>query len=219
MNRELVIDYYTDILCVWAWVAQRRIEELDKKLGGRIELRHHYMDVFGDVPGKMNTQWGSRGEYVGFAEHVQVSASVFDYAHVNPRIWREVKPVTSANAHLLLKAIEISYDKKRSIELAFVFRSAFFIDACDIGDLEVLKELVKANGLEPDVIAESIDNGSAMAALMGDYQRSRQQGLKGSPSYVLDEGRQTLYGNVGYRVLLANIEELLKNPGDEASWC
>ena len=31
MNQPLVIDYYTDILCVWAWVAQRRIEELKLK--------------------------------------------------------------------------------------------------------------------------------------------------------------------------------------------
>ncbi|MEZ5483114.1 MAG: hypothetical protein R3E73_13460 [Porticoccaceae bacterium] len=32
----------------------------------------------------------------------------------------------------------------------------------------------------------------------------------GSPSYVINGGRQTLYGNVGYRVLRANIDELLK---------
>ena len=28
-----------------------------------------------------------------------------------------------------------------------------------------------------------------------------------------------LFGNVGYRILSANIEELLKHPGAEASWC
>ncbi len=58
-----------------------------------------------------------------------------------------------------------------------------------------------------------------MAALMQDYQTSKLQSIKGSPSYVIDGGRQTLYGNVGYRVLLANVEELLKNPIGEASWC
>jgi predicted DsbA family dithiol-disulfide isomerase len=62
-------------------------------------------------------------------------------------------------------------------------------------------------------------DGSAMSALMNDYQKSNQQGIKGSPSYVINGGRQTLYGNVGYRVLLANLEELLNNPEDEASWC
>ena len=56
-------------------------------------------------------------------------------------------------------------------------------------------------------------------ALMHDYQKSKQQNIKGSPTYVIDGGRQVLYGNVGYRVLHANIEELLKNPRDEKSWC
>jgi predicted DsbA family dithiol-disulfide isomerase len=54
---------------------------------------------------------------------------------------------------------------------------------------------------------------------MSDYQQAKQNAIKGSPSYVIDGGRQTLYGNVGYRVLSANIEELLKNPANEASWC
>ena len=35
----------------------------------------------------------------------------------------------------------------------------------------------------------------------------------------LDGGRQTLFGNVGYRVISANIEELLHQPSGEASWC
>jgi hypothetical protein len=35
----------------------------------------------------------------------------------------------------------------------------------------------------------------------------------------MNNGRQILYGNVGYRVLRANAAELLNQPSDEASWC
>jgi predicted DsbA family dithiol-disulfide isomerase len=219
MDKTLSIDYYTDILCVWAWIAQKRIDELNKKLGNSIELQHYYVDVFGDVPTKMNTQWQSKGGYEGFAEHIHKSASAFEYAHINPKIWTEVRPSTSANAHLVLKAVEITYDKKKSIDMALKFRTAFFVDALDIGNLEVLCDLVKANGLDRNAINTSIRDGSAMASLMNDYQKSKKQCIQGSPSYVIGGGRQTLYGNVGYRVILANIEELLKNQTDEASWC
>jgi hypothetical protein len=34
-----------------------------------------------------------------------------------------------------------------------------------------------------------------------------------------NEGRQRLNGNVGYRVLEANIRELLNHPAGEQSWC
>jgi hypothetical protein len=44
--------------------------------------------------------------------------------------------------------------------------------------------------------------------------------IEGSPSYVLNEGRQRLYGNIGFRVMEANVQELLRAPGiDDASWC
>jgi predicted DsbA family dithiol-disulfide isomerase len=219
MDNTLIIDYYTDILCVWAWIAQKRIDELNKKLGNNIELHCYYLDIFGDVPTKIDTQWQSKGGYVGFAEHIQQSASAFEYAHINRKIWTEIRPTTSANAHLMLKAIEITYDKKKSIDMALTFRSAFFVDGLDIGNLDVLYDLVTANGLDRNTINTSIGDGSAMASLMGDYQKSKGQNIKGSPSYVIGDGRQTLYGNVGYRVILANIEALLKNPKDEASWC
>jgi hypothetical protein len=36
----------------------------------------------------------------------------------------------------------------------------------------------------------------------------------------LNDGRQKLYGNVGFRIIEANIQELLRAPvGDQASWC
>jgi hypothetical protein len=36
---------------------------------------------------------------------------------------------------------------------------------------------------------------------------------------MLGEGRQKLYGNVGYRILEANIQEVLADPSERASWC
>lgn len=219
MSKPIIIDYYTDILCVWAWIAQRRIDELNKELKNKVELQYYFVDVFGDVPTKINALWKDKGGYEGYAEHVQKSSAVFEYATINSKVWKEVRPRTSANAHLMLKAIEISYDSNQCIEMALKFRKAFFVDAQNIGDLEVLYELVEANGLDQSMVKKQIYDGTAMAALMRDYQKSVQQGIKGSPSYVIDGGRQTLYGNVGYRVLLANVEELLKKPTDEASWC
>jgi len=109
--------------------------------------------------------------------------------------------------------------KNQQPEMALKLRKAFFVDTLDIGNLDVLASLAQENNLDYQLINTSMHDGTAMAALMHDYQKSKQQNIKGSPSYVMDDGRQTLYGNVGYRVLFANIEELLKHPADEASWC
>jgi len=43
--------------------------------------------------------------------------------------------------------------------------------------------------------------------------------VEASPGFVLNEGRQVLFGNVGYRVLEANMRELIREPAaGAASW-
>ena len=219
MDREIVIDYYTDVLCVWAWIAQRRIEELDEQFGDAIKWRYHYVDIFGDTAAKMERQWSDRGLFEGFGKHVLDSASAYEDAPANPAIWARVRPTTSANAHLFLKAVELSHSPQESIALALSLRTAFFVQAEDLGSYEILMKVSTDKGLDETSISQVIRDGSALAALMSDYQKANELAIKGSPSYVMDGGRQTLYGNVGYRVLQANIEELLSNPTDEASWC
>lgn len=65
-------------MCVWAWIAQRRIDELNQKLAHKIELRYHYIDVFGDVSAKINFQWKQKGMCAEFSEHVQNSPLDFE---------------------------------------------------------------------------------------------------------------------------------------------
>ena len=55
---------------------------------------------------------------------------------------------------------------------------------------------------------------------ISDYKDAESLGVKGSPTMILNQGRQKLYGNVGYRIIEANIQELLRDPHpDQASWC
>ena len=210
MSKPVIIDYYTDVLCVWAWIAQRRIDELSAQFQQDIQLRYLYVDVFGNTQEKMRKQWSERDGFNGFARHVADTAASFEDAPIHEKIWTEVRPNTSANAHLVLKAVEQSFGTKASVELALAIRHAFFLNAHDIGDLKVLCDIVTQQGLDTQRINHSINNGEAIAALMSDYQQAKAQNIKGSPSYVMDGGRQTLYGNVGYRVLHANIEQPLK---------
>ena len=215
----LTIDYYSDLLCVWAWIAQRRIDELNAQFCDKIEWRFHYIDVFGNTESKMMSQWSERGYYEGFAQHVADSTAAFDEVEINSQLWSQVQPKTSANAHLVLKAVDVTLGHITSMEFALALRKAFFVEAFDISDLSVLFDLLKKSDLNDKLIKQAINDGSAIAALMSDYQAAKSLSIKGSPSYVLDNGRQTLYGNVGYRVLHANIDELLKKPANEASWC
>ena len=219
MAQTLVIDYYSDVLCVWAWIAQRRIDELNKKFGDKIQFNYYYVDIFGDVATKMETQWAAKGGYDDFEAHVKHSCDDHDSVVINPKVWNTIKPTTSANTHLVLKAIELNFGQSAGIDMALAIRKGFFESAIDISNLECLYQLIESSDFDMQLVKASVNSGHAIAALMSDYQQAKKNSIKGSPSYVIDGGRQTLYGNVGYRVLSANIEELLKNPANEASWC
>jgi len=215
----LIVDYYTDILCVWAWITQRRIDELTSRFVDKVEIRYRYIDLFGDAITRIQSQWAEKGLFDGFSDHVINAAAPYETAEVNEDVWRKSRPITSANAHLVLKAVEKANGKKIAIDFALRLRKAFFIEAIDISDLATLRKLIEQDKIDVEPINQAINDGTAIAALMHDYQEANEMAIKGSPSFVLNEGRQILFGNVGYRVLHANIEELLKNPEVEASWC
>jgi predicted DsbA family dithiol-disulfide isomerase len=55
--------------------------------------------------------------------------------------------------------------------------------------------------------------------LSKDFDLIKEHQVSVSPTLIFNEGRQRLNGNVGYRVIEANIRELLNNPPNEQSWC
>lgn len=219
MSSPLQIDYYSDVLCIWAWIVQRRLEELEEQWGEKIQLRYHYLNLFGDTQTRIAQSWKDRGGFDGFGQHVLESAAPYDTAPVSPSIWKAVQPKTSAIAHLVLKAAELAYGILTAANLAIALRQSFFVETRDIGQLAIVLDVASEAGLDRQQLKELIDNGEAMAALMTDLRLAQDQAVMGSPTWIMNQGRQVLYGNVGYRVLHANIEEILKRPLQEASWC
>ena len=227
------IAYYSDVLCIWAYAGQRRIEELVRKFGDEISIDAHFCSVFPDAWGKIGDTWKTRGGFEGFNRHINEVARKFPHIDVHERLWLDTRPRTSASAHLFIKAVEIveregmgdesasqSYLDRLSTRAAWEVRRAFFASARDISDWQVHKEIAARLGVDYGRIDEKIRSSEAVALLAADYDLSQKHGVEGSPTFIMNDGRQKLFGNVGYRLLEANVQELLRNPSqDEASWC
>jgi predicted DsbA family dithiol-disulfide isomerase len=84
-----------------------------------------------------------------------------------------------------------------------------------------LREAVSETvGVSVNDVQEAIDCGAAHADLEADHRDQQILMVQGSSTFILNEGRQKLYGNVGYGVIEANIKELLRSPmAGAASWC
>jgi predicted DsbA family dithiol-disulfide isomerase len=105
-------------------------------------------------------------------------------------------------------------------QVLWAFRCAFFRDCRNIASWDVQCEIAGAFGADIGAIERYIHDGSAFARLDADHHDADKMRIEGSPSFVLNEGRQKLYGNIGFRLIEANIQELLRAPqSEEASWC
>jgi predicted DsbA family dithiol-disulfide isomerase len=104
-------------------------------------------------------------------------------------------------------------------EAIWQVRTAFFEQARDISSRQVLLDVLGQVGIPIPEVEAKLSSGEAMAQLCRDIELRDEHKIEGSPTYYLNQGRQKLYGNVGYRVVSANLRELLEQPGHQASWC
>ena len=222
--KTVALTCFTDVLCIWAWIGELRLAELKRTHGEAVSVSQRFCNVFGATAAKIQSNWGAKGGYEGFAGHLAHVLEGFPELKASPELWRTVRPASSLPAHLALKAVQAQEAEGGPAGLGdraiLSVRRAFFAEGRDIARAEVIDSVLAAAGADLADVHARLARGEAHAALMTDYQEAQALGVKGSPSLVLNEGRQTLYGNVGFRVIEANIAELLREPqAGAASWC
>jgi predicted DsbA family dithiol-disulfide isomerase len=130
------------------------------------------------------------------------------------------------SCHLFLHAIQLLEIKgiveppdKVFEKAIWAFREAFFTKLANVSDRTVQFAIAEELNLPIAAIQAQVDSGEAYAQLSKDFDLVKDLTVSVSPTLIFNEGRQRLNGNVGYRVIEANIRELLHNPPDEQSWC
>jgi predicted DsbA family dithiol-disulfide isomerase len=81
---------------------------------------------------------------------------------------------------------------------------AYFVDGINIGDVEALVEIAAANGLDAGAAREVLENRTFKEQVDENWNRSRQYGVTGVPTYVA--GGQSVVGAQPYEVLIQLID-------------
>jgi len=229
----ITIDYFSDVLCVWAYGGQIRLDELQQEFAGELLVRQRFLPLFADTRTRIGEGWKDKGGFDAFGRQMQEVCSQWEHTRLHAGVWNDCRPTSSTTSHVFLKAVSLCLGLEQAEddpnpEVRTVFdrlvvqtRTDFFEQAKDISSLPVLLELLGPTGIPTDSVMEVIGNGEAYAALHRDEQLLKTYGVLGSPTYVFNEGRQLLYGNVGYRIIASNLRELMSShPVEgEPSWC
>ena len=51
---------FSDVLCIWAYIAQIRLDELKVNFEDKIIIQHHFVPVFGVAREKLENRWRDR---------------------------------------------------------------------------------------------------------------------------------------------------------------
>src|SRR5712691_7953205 len=86
---------------------------------------------------------------------------------------------------------------------------AYFVDARDISNTDVLLEIVRQVGLSVDGAREVLEKRTFKAAVDADWKLSREYGITGVPTFVV--GQRGVVGAQPYEVL----EQLVKESASE----
>lgn len=231
---KVTVELFSDVLCIWAYGAQIRIDQLKMDFGDRVQLHYRFIPLFAATHQRIVEGWKARGGALGFNKHVHEVAAAWEHVELHRDIWLKDMPASSNHIHLFLKAAQLieargdmssapqtRFDGRSMFEeLTWRIRCAFFVENKNICRRQVQTDIAGALELPVAQILELMDNGEAHAALYLDQQARDDYLVPGSPTFVFNEGRQRLYGNIGYRIIEANLNELLSNDHHGgASWC
>jgi predicted DsbA family dithiol-disulfide isomerase len=222
MQDRLKFSYWSDPLCIWALVAQQKLDQVLRELGEHVRVDYRIVPVFGSV------QWRfARGPWAkdGVDGRVLATRKVAEQAgrsDVSGECWRRAMPSSSWAPAAAIKAV-FALEDGRGEEVGPSYQSAlrerFFVGEVNIALRRVQLEVAEELGLPRDALERRLDDGSALAAVCEDHAEKERLRLQGSPTYVFDDGRAMLYGSFAYGILRSTVDELLRGTGPGGSAC
>ena len=220
---RIEFSYWSDPLCIWALVAQEKLDRVLADLGALLIVDYRIVPIFGSVPWRFaQGPWAKEG-VTGRAAATRRIAEQAGRRDVSGECWRKAAPASSwapATAIKAVFAMEARSECPSGSGALYqrTLRERFFVSEENVALRNVQLAVAEVQGLPRDAIEQQLDDGTALAAVWEDHQDKERLRIQGSPTYVFDGGRAMLYGNFDYGMLRSTVEELVRgiHPGSSA---
>jgi predicted DsbA family dithiol-disulfide isomerase len=221
---HIEFSYWSDPLCIWAFVAQAKLDRVLVDLGAHLVVGYRIVPVFGSIHWRFTEgPWAKEG-VDGRVNATRVIAEGGGRVDVTGECWRKATPASSWAPAAAIKAV-FAIEARAEIPAGSgaryqgALRERFFVNEENIASRDVQLSVAEAHGLPRVPIERHLDDGSALAAVWEDHNEKERLRIQGSPTYVFDGGRAMLYGNFDYGMLRSTIEELLRGSHPGCSAC
>lgn len=184
----LKIEIYTDIICPWCLVGEARLDNVLARHSSMIDadIEHHPMLLMPDCPpGGVKALDLLRSRYGDFdpaSFWARPEAEARD-AGVDLDLSKQAMIYPTAAAHSLIR-----HARSRGTQhaLASALIRAYFLDALDISDPDVLSDIAAQHGFEREEARPIASSPQELAATYEASQISIARGVRSVPTFVVN---------------------------------
>lgn len=194
------IDVWSDIACPWCYVGKRRLESAlgDFEHAEDVEVVWHSFELdpgAPDTPVETATAALAR-KYGGGPEQIAAMQDrVSQIAEGEGLDYRlgETLHLNTRDAHRLVHLALETGGPQLQGRLKEALLDAYFVQARDVSDADVLREVAAQVGLDADAVTRVLEGEEYDAAVAADVEQARAYGANGVPFFVVD-GRYGISG-------------------------
>ena len=202
MAAPITLEVFSDYVCPWCYLASARVARLKKEHGVKVEMVHFPLHPETPAQGKsLEELFAGRGYDIPKLQaqmRARMQAEGLPYGDrkmtYNSRLAQELGKWAAS--------LPEGQPGREAIHDA-LFR-AYFVEGRNIGDPDVLVQIAESVGLPGGKAREVLDKRSFKTAVDADWQKSREYGVTGVPTFAA-AGRSVV-GAQPYEVL----EQLVK---------
>ncbi len=206
------LDILSDPVCPWCYIGKA---ELDQALADRPDhpfvIEWHPFQLNPDMPADgMDRQEYLEWKFGGKSGAAQAYGPVLDRAkalNLNIDFAAIPRQPNTLNAHRLIHWAGL--EGRQTAAVSALFR-AFFNEARDIGDVEVLIDIGTAIGLDPDLLQRLFASDADQGDLRDRDRNARAKGVSGVPCFIV-ANTHVLSGAQPKSLWLQAIDEISEN--------
>ena len=183
------IEIWSDVVCPWCYVGKRRLETALAEFPHRDEVEIVYRSFELDPTAPRRAAAGVARKYGrSEAEMRQMQQQLSDLAAAEGLAFRlfETVHTSTLDAHRLLQFALATGGPALQRRLKEALLSAYFEQARDVGDLDVLVEVAVAIGLDEPRVRAVLAGEEYADAVAADVAQARAYGASGVPFFVVD---------------------------------
>ncbi len=201
----MIVDIYFDTVCPWCRIGKRHLElALERWQGEPVRIRHRAFFLNSGVPAEGYDFKSYMAEKLGhsaslFSTPTRAGAAVgltFNFEVIQ----------RMPNTLLSHRLIKLTPETQRGAMIDTIY-TAYFEAGRDIGDLEVLVDLARQQGLDANQMRTLLLGDSAHDEVILEVQQAFELGISGVPFFILN-GKYALRGSQPPQVILGALEQV-----------